>query len=106
MERSNQMGIRWIEAELHRNRGELLLTGPPPNRTEAEACFCRALAVAQSQGAKLWALRAATALAHLWRDGSRRSEARDVLSVVCSQFAEGIDCPDLSDAKVVLATLH
>jgi class 3 adenylate cyclase/predicted ATPase len=45
-------GVRWIEAELHRLRGELLLALPEPEEGEAEACFHRALAVAREQNAK------------------------------------------------------
>ena len=67
LDRVERTGGRWIEAELHRLRGELLLALPEPDQPEAEACFRRALAVAREQGAKMWELRAATSLARLWR---------------------------------------
>ena len=39
-----------------------------PSRRKAETYFERALAVARTQQAKSWELRAATSLARLWRD--------------------------------------
>ena len=47
LDRVERTGVRWIEAELHRLRGELQLALPEPDQSEAEACFRRALAVAQ-----------------------------------------------------------
>ena len=98
-------GVRWIEAELHRLRGELRLALPEPDQSEAEACFRRALAVAHEQQAKLWELRAATSLARLWRDQRRRNEAHDLLASICGWFTEGFDTADLKDAKGLLDEL-
>ena len=97
--------MRWIEAELHRLRGELRLALPEPDQSEAEACFRRALAVAHEQQAKLWELRAATSLARLWRDQRRRNEAHDLLAPICGWFTEGFDTADLKDAKGLLDEL-
>jgi class 3 adenylate cyclase/predicted ATPase len=99
-------GVRWIEAELHRLRGELRLALPEPDQPEAEACFCRALAVAREQQAKLWELRAATSLARLWRDQSRRNEAHELLAPVYGWFTEGFDTTDLKEAKALLELLR
>ena len=71
---------RWIEPELRRLKGELLLALPEANTAEAEACFRHAIAVAREQGARMLELRVATSLARLWRDQGRRAEARDVLA--------------------------
>jgi predicted ATPase len=99
-------GVRWIEADLHRLRGELLAAGPEPRLMEVEACFRRALAVAGEQGALMWELRAATGLARSLRDqGGRRREVRDLLASVYGRFTEGFDAPDLRDAKVVMEEL-
>jgi class 3 adenylate cyclase/predicted ATPase len=97
---------RWLEAELHRLRGELLLVLAEPEQLEAEACFIRALAVAREQGAKTWELRAATSLARLWRDQGRRAEAHNVLAPLYGWFTEGFDTPDLKDAKALLNELR
>ena len=61
--RVDRLGARWIEADLHRLRGDLLLLLSEPQRPEAEVSFRRALAIAGEQDAKLWELRAATSLA-------------------------------------------
>ena len=93
----------WIEAELHRVRGELLLASlANANPIEAEACFQCALAVARSQAAKMWELRAATSLARLWRDRGRRAEASELLAPVYGWFTEGFDTADLKNAKALL----
>jgi len=99
-------GVRWIEADLHRLRGEQLSVGPEPRMLEAEACFRRALAVAGEQGALVWELRAATGLARsLWDQGGRRREVRDLVASVYGRFIEGFDAPDLRDVKVVMEEL-
>jgi predicted ATPase len=97
--------VRWIEAELHRLRGELLLALPEPDQSEAEACFRQALAVASQQQAKFWELRAATSLARVWRDQGKRAEARDLLAPIYGWFTEGFDTADLKDAKALLDEL-
>jgi class 3 adenylate cyclase/predicted ATPase len=99
-------GVRWIEADLHRLRGELLAAGPEPRLLEAEACCRRALAIAREQGALMWELRAATSLARVSRDQrERRREIRDLLASVFGRFTEGFDAPDLRDAKAVMEEL-
>jgi class 3 adenylate cyclase/predicted ATPase len=98
-------GVRWIEAELHRLRGELRLALPEPDQSEADACFRRALAVAHKQQAKLWEVRAATSLARLWRDQRKRKEAHDLLAPIYGWFTEGLDTPDLKHAKALLDEL-
>jgi predicted ATPase len=73
LDRVDRTGARWIKAELHRRRGELLLALPEPDQHEAETCFRQALAVAREQDARMWELRAATSLGriHDQRRGAR-----------------------------------
>jgi class 3 adenylate cyclase/predicted ATPase len=100
---AERTGVRWIEAELHRNRGELLLLLSEPDELQAESCFRQAMDVAREQGAPMWELRAATSLAHLWRDRMRKThEARDLLAPIYNYFTEGFDAPDLRQAKTFL----
>jgi predicted ATPase len=94
---------RWAEAEMHRLRGTLLLS--THRHAAAEDSYHRALAVARRQSAKLWELRAALDLARLWRDQSKRTEARDLLAPVYNWFTEGFDTPVLQDAKALLDQL-
>jgi predicted ATPase len=98
-------GVRWYEPELYRLKGELLLQQSPSNPTEAETCFHHAISIAQSQQAKSWELRAATSLARLWQQQSKRQEAYDLLAPVYNWFTEGFDTADLKDAKALLEEL-
>jgi predicted ATPase len=98
---SERMG----EADLHRLKGELLLTRTPADLARAEASFLDALEVARRQSAKLWELRAARSLARLWQGQGRKQEARDLLAPVYDWFTEGFDTRDLKEAKVLLEEL-
>jgi predicted ATPase len=94
-------GERWLDAELYRHKGQLLLR---QGHTEAaEQLYRRALSLAVEQEAKLWELRAAASLARLWGEQGRREEPRDLLSPVYSWFTEGFETPDLKGAKALLA---
>jgi predicted ATPase len=94
---------RWAEADLHRLRGTLLLS--MSEAAAAEENYRRALAVARRQSAKFWELRAARDLARLWRDQSKRDEARELLAPVYGWFTEGFDTRDLNEAKILLDEL-
>jgi adenylate cyclase len=59
LERSEE---RWYEAEMHRIRAELLLKRDPANTAPAEQSLQAAIAVAQSQKARSFELRAALSL--------------------------------------------
>jgi len=96
-------GERWLEAELHRQKGELLLR--QGHSEAAEELYCKALDIAREQEAKLWELRAAASLARLRRDQGRRGDARDLLAPIYDWFTEGFDTPDLKEAKVLLDEL-
>jgi predicted ATPase len=96
---------RWCEAEVHRIAGEIALLSPKPDATKAEAYFERALAVARTQQAKSWELRAAMSMARLWRDQGKRVKANVLLANVYGWFTEGFDTLDLKEAKTLLSTL-
>ena len=95
----------WFEADVHRTAGEIMLMSHEPDVTKAERHFERALAVARSQQAKSWELRAAMSMARLWRDQGKRQQAHDLLAPVYGWFTEGFDTLDLRDAKALLEQL-
>jgi predicted ATPase len=96
-------GERYVEAEIRRLEGNLLLAG---NRSAgAEACHAKALEVARTQEARSLELRAAASLARLRRDQGRPAEARDLLASVYGWFTEGFDTGDLKEAKALLDEL-
>jgi class 3 adenylate cyclase/predicted ATPase len=112
------------EAELYRLRGELSLrmgereTGRvgeeekiahspihPFTHSSPEACFLKAIEVADRQQAKMWELRATMSLARLWHQQGKRSEAQAILTPVYVWFTEGAETTDLQEAKKLLAAL-
>jgi predicted ATPase len=101
----DRTGQRWLDAEVHRQRGKLLLQRPPIDITAAEAAFELALGTARGQRTKTFELRAAMSMALLWRDQGKRTEARDLLARIYSRFTEGFDAPVLQNAKALLDEL-
>jgi class 3 adenylate cyclase/predicted ATPase len=106
-------GERYYEAELYRQRGELLLLLEAKihpdqgsrEQHEAETCFQHALDVARRQQAKSLELRAAMSLARLWQRQGKRVEARTLLAPIYGWFTEGFDTADLQEAKALLGAL-
>ena len=64
---ADRTGHREFEAKLHRARGDILLKQKPANSAPAEEAFLTAIAVAKQQGTRSFELRAALALAKLYR---------------------------------------
>jgi class 3 adenylate cyclase/predicted ATPase len=103
---SEETGVSFHLAELHRLQGEILLGMSNGPRERAEPCFDRALRIARDQKAKSLELRAATSLAQLWRSQGKRTEAHALLAPVYGWFTEGFDTPDLQQAKALLDELR
>jgi predicted ATPase/DNA-binding SARP family transcriptional activator/class 3 adenylate cyclase len=98
------------QAELYRLRGEVLLmrrhsTSGREDARDVEACFQRALDIAHRQRARSWELRAATSMARLWQRQGRTEEARALLRGIYGWFTEGLDTPDLREARALLDAL-
>jgi DNA-binding winged helix-turn-helix (wHTH) protein/predicted ATPase len=125
MERTQE---RHHEAEMWKVKGELLQqkardtkTKVKPTRSahsdrsnielqqgaalEAEACFLKALDIAQKQSAKSFELRAATSLGQLWQGQGKAREAKTLLSKIYDHFREGLEDEDLKQAKTLLDQL-
>lgn len=89
---------RFFESEFHCLKGVCLLGLSEANAGEAEACFAQALTVSRKQGALSLALRAAMAMARLWRQQGRQDEAQRLLEGVYNTFTEGFASHDLQEA--------
>jgi predicted ATPase len=100
-----QSGERYYEAEIHRLKGTLLLVGSPDDPKNAETCFHQALEVARDQEAKSLELRATMSLARLWERLGKADKARALLTPTYQWFTEGLDTPDLEDARGLLDEL-
>ena len=100
LQTGEKTGERWLDAELYRHKGRLLLR--QGQSEHAEDLYRKALSIARKQEAKLWELRTAASLARLRRDQGRRTEARDLLAPIYGWFTEGFNTPDLKEAKALL----
>jgi len=103
---SAQHGMTFWDAELQRQKGELVLHLHGDSPSEAEELFQTALATARGQEAKSLELRAATSLARLWQRQGKKAEARSLLAPIHAWFTEGFDTWDLTNAKTLLGQLH
>jgi len=108
-----QTGERYYEAELYRQRGELLLLREAKSHPvqdsrdqhEAETCFQHALDVSRQQQAKSLELRTAMSLSRLWQRQGKRAQAHVLLAPIYNWFTEGFDTADLQEAKALLDAL-
>jgi predicted ATPase len=105
MAASKATGENWCDADIQRIAGDIVVLSGELDAAKAEAHFERALTVARWQQAKSFELRAASALARLWRDQGKPREARDLLAAVYGWFTEGFVTVDLRDAKKLLHEL-
>jgi DNA-binding SARP family transcriptional activator/predicted negative regulator of RcsB-dependent stress response len=101
---SLQNSERWWDAELHRLRGELMVSQGADDE-EVEAAYRRAVEIAQSQQAKSLELRAATSLARFWQANGRPEAAKQLLLPLYSWFSEGFETPDLQAAQSLISRL-
>jgi class 3 adenylate cyclase/predicted ATPase len=102
---AGESGERMWLAELHRVRADLLLRQSAANRDEAERELRAALDVARGQHARMFELRAATALATLLGESRRRGEALELLRPAYAAIPEGHDTADLVAARKTLDAL-
>jgi predicted ATPase len=102
---AERTGQRWLDAELHRLRGELLLRREPPDAAGAEAAFLRAIEVASGQKTRSFELRAGLSLARLYHATGRNEAARALLAPALVGFAEGPELPEVAEATRLLASL-
>ena len=94
-------GERWLEAEMHRLRGEILLKKGASEK-DIETCFNQALDIACHQNAKMLELRATVSLSQLWQRQGRRSEMLQNLTKIYDWFTEGFETKDLRAARALL----
>jgi hypothetical protein len=90
----------WIEAEISRVQGDLLLAAG--DGAGAERSYAQAIAISRRQQATLLELRAATSLATAYVHRGKPSDALGLLGPVCKQFDECDGPPILREARVLL----
>ena len=95
----------WLDAELHRRKGELLFAQDRSDTIQAEQELRHAIDVARGNRAKLFELRSATSLARLWSARGRRAEAHELLAAAYGWFTENFNHPDLQEGNALLVEL-
>ena len=96
---------RLYEGEMHRIRAEILLKRDPAKTAAAEQSLQAAIAIAQSQKARSFELRAALSLAKLYRAANRDTDAHAVLAPAVKGFPPTQQFPELTEAQTLLSTL-
>jgi hypothetical protein len=107
---------RFYEAELHRQKGELLfrtygegsgsIDSTSSRSCEIESCFLKAISIARRQQAKWFELRASMSLARLWQRQGEKAKAHAMLTESYNWFTEGLNTVDLKDAQMLLKELN
>jgi class 3 adenylate cyclase len=92
---------RYVAPELHRLRG-VALAAMGAGEATVEASFALALQTARDQGARLFALRAATSQASFWQRCGQKEAASALLATILAGFAEGFASADVRAAQAVL----
>jgi hypothetical protein len=95
---------RFYEAEIY-IRDEILLERDPANTAAAEQSLQAAIAIAQSQKARSFKLRAALSLAKLYRAANRDADAYAVLAPAVEGFPPTEQFPELAESQALLAAL-
>jgi predicted ATPase len=98
---SKETGERWAIAEVMRLKARLL-TALQQADGEIESLLLESIEIARRQQARCWELRAACDLARLWQRQGREIEAFNVVRSIYDQFTEGLDTPDLLDARAIM----
>jgi class 3 adenylate cyclase/predicted ATPase len=102
---AGRSGERWFEPELHRLKGEWLLHHAQGQDAEAEASFAHAIELAARQRALFWELRASMSLARLYVARGEVNRVRDALAPTYERFREGLNLPDLRQARSLLVSV-
>ncbi len=99
-----EYGDPWYQPELLRLKGDLLRQQGAPTAI-VESHYQQALALAQRQQARSYALRAALSLCESWQQQGKSTRARRLLASVYRGFNEGFQTTDLQATQLLLAKL-
>ena len=102
----DRSGQRRYDAELHCTRGEILSKQDPADPAPAEEAFLAAIAIAQAQKARSFELRAALALANLYRATDRDADAHAVLGPTLEGFSSTPEFPEIAEALAFMAAIE
>jgi predicted ATPase len=98
-----ETGEHVADPYLHWLRGEILLRRDPANPAPAEVAFQTAISIANQQGGRSFALRAALSLAKLYQSTGRPLEVRAVLAPALEGSAPTPEMPEIAEAQALVA---
>jgi predicted ATPase len=98
-------GQHYVDALLHRLRGDVLLKRNPADPAPAEDAYQTAIAIAKQQGARSYELLASLALAKLYQSTGRPADAHTLLAAVLEGFSPTPEMPQIAEAQALLAAL-
>ena len=98
-------GQHYVDALLHRLRGDILLKRDLADPSPAEEAYRTAIAIAKQQGARSHELLASLALARLYQTTGRLVEAHDVLAPALKGFSPTPEMPEIAEAQALFAAL-
>lgn len=99
-------GVRYLEAEFWRLKGEILLQiqqNGTPSDESAAACFERAIEIARARGMRLWELRARVSLTRVQPQHGGPYSTLQGLADLYASFHEDPNTPDLIAARELLS---
>jgi predicted ATPase len=99
-------GEHQCEPELYRLRGEVLRRMDRTSRDAARESFWQAIQLARQQHARSLELRAVLGLCEMLGEDGQRAEAGGLLEDTCGWFTEGLNTPDLREARALLEKLR
>jgi hypothetical protein len=102
---ASETGEHWTTALLHRIRGAILLKCDRANPAPAEEAFLAAIAIAQAQKARSFALQAALSLTKLYQSTGRPVEAHAILAPALEGFSPTPEMPEIAEAHALLGAL-
>lgn len=102
---AEETGERYTDSYLYRLRGDLLLMRSPEASVAAEEAFRIAIAVANGQGARGYALLASHSLAKLYEATGRCDHAQAILAPALEGFLPTSEMPEIAEAHALLSGL-
>jgi tetratricopeptide (TPR) repeat protein len=101
LRRSAHTGVMAFDARLRTSKAAALALDGEIASAEQE--FERAIGIARGQLAKMFELQACSGLARLWLSQGRPKEARLLIEPIVAWFTEGLNLPDLQEARAIVA---
>ena len=98
----NSTGLRWLEAETHRQRAELHMSRGTVGVVDAEQDYQRAIDIARDQRIKSFELRAALGLARLYFVTGRAPAGQALLRPLLVAFSNESGLPEVDSARRLL----